>query len=73
MSESKFKLQYRIQELQETLARYHALLDNAAPVVAVLAYKGGSMFAKAWVDEARSLGFEIQEPPMEAAQETDAE
>lgn len=73
MSESKFNLRYQVQELEELRQRYGVLVAEAAPVIAVLAYKGGSMFAKAWVEEARSLGFHIEEPPMEAAQTEDAE
>lgn len=35
-----------------------ALVSQAAPVMAVLALKGGSLFAKQWLDAAKEYGIE---------------
>lgn len=45
------------------------LVEDAAPLVAVAAYGGGSLFYKTWVDEAGRLGIEIVNPYIDPAQE----
>lgn len=38
------------------------LLREAAPVLAIMAYKGGSLFAMEWVKRARALGVVVEIP-----------
>lgn len=62
MSESKWKQ----QEMME-------LLSQAAPIISIMAYKGGSIFAKDWVDKVRALGIEVLAPEADNESEIDAE
>lgn len=39
----------------------YKLVEEAAPIMAVLAYKGGSLFAKQWLDRAK-VDFGIETP-----------
>lgn len=45
-------------EVEEALGDLHKLVSQAAPVMAVLAHKGGSLFAKQWLDAAKEYGIE---------------
>jgi len=38
------------------------LLAMAAPILAVMAFRGGSLFAKQWVDRVRKLGVIVEDP-----------
>lgn len=38
------------------------LLAMAAPILAIMAYRGGSLMAKQWVERARKLGITIENP-----------
>lgn len=39
-----------------------ALVDLAAPIMMKLAYEGGSMFAKDWLDKAKEFNIDALEP-----------
>lgn len=49
------------------------LVKDAAPLVAVAAFKGGSLFYKQWVDKARGLGIEVVNPTDELASQDSSE
>lgn len=38
------------------------LAADAVPIMAVLAFQGGSLFAKTWLDRAKELGIETNVP-----------
>lgn len=45
----------------EQVAKLIALVDQAAPIMMKLAYSGGSMFAKDWLDRAKEFGIDALE------------
>lgn len=50
------------EQLHLTLAKLIALVDQAAPIMMKLAYDGGSMFAKDWLDRAKEFDIDALEP-----------
>lgn len=52
----------RIDNLEAANGKLLALVKNAAPIMATLAYKGGSVLAKDWLEDAYELGVERISP-----------
>lgn len=53
-------------EVEQAKPDLYGLVSQAAPVMALLAHKGGSLFAKQWLDAAKEYGIEavIQTPDL---------
>lgn len=47
--------------MHQTIAQLIALVDQAAPIMMKLAYDGGSMFAKDWLNRAKEFGIDALE------------
>lgn len=52
----------KLKRANARIKLYEALIEEAAPLVAITAFKGGSLYYKDWVDKARALGIYVANP-----------